>query len=168
MVPVGVLVPEPVTVNATEVGVLTTTELVAGVTVIVGVVLAGVPPPPPLLPTLVGDDDDPQPAAAKPMAATSTHEPSMFFHFRVRPGTKNTRRARTAEPPAALNHPGFPKGVAGRTPVVGGIVLIETLALPVVTVEVRDTEEPAAEQVGRLVAPAGEEVSTQLNATAPV
>jgi hypothetical protein len=40
--------------------------------------------------------------------------------------------------------------------------------VPVVTVELRETAEPATEQVGSAVAPAGEEVSTQLSVTAPV
>jgi hypothetical protein len=41
------------------------------------------------------------------------------------------------------------------------------LAVPVVTVELRETAEPAAEQVGSAVAPAGEEVSKQLSVTVP-
>jgi hypothetical protein len=107
MVPVGVVGAEPVTVNVTETGVLSTIELLAGETLTVGVVLVTVPPPvppfPPLLPLLVGEDE-PHPAAAKPMLATRTHTPSRFLQFEVRPGTKKIRRANTAEPPAALNH----------------------------------------------------------------
>jgi hypothetical protein len=37
-----------------------------------------------------------------------------------------------------------------------------------VTVELNETPEPATEQVGSAVAPAGEEASTQLSVTAPV
>jgi hypothetical protein len=42
------------------------------------------------------------------------------------------------------------------------------LAAPVVTVELRETAEPATEQVGSAVAPVGEEASTQLSVTVPV
>ena len=42
------------------------------------------------------------------------------------------------------------------------------LAVPVVTVGVRETAEPATEQVGKSVAPAGEEFSAQLSVTVPV
>jgi hypothetical protein len=98
---------EPVTVNATETGVWSTIELLAGETLTVGVVLVMVPPPvppfPPLLPLLLGEDE-PQPTEAKPMLATSRHGPTIFLHFWVRPGTKKIKRAKTAEPPAALNH----------------------------------------------------------------
>jgi hypothetical protein len=42
------------------------------------------------------------------------------------------------------------------------------LAVADVTVELREREEPVAEQVGRLVTPAGAEVSAQVRVTAPV
>jgi hypothetical protein len=107
MVPVGVVVPEPVTVKATETGVLSTIEVLVGETLTVGVVLAVVPPPlpelPPLVPVLAGEDE-PQPIRAKPMLAANIHAPRTCFHFRVRPGTKKISRASTPEPPAPRNH----------------------------------------------------------------
>jgi hypothetical protein len=107
MVPVGLVVPEPVTVKATETAVLSTIEVLAGETLTVGVVLAVVPPPlpelPPLLLLLVGEDE-PQPTKTKPMLAARNHAPRICLHFLVRPGTKKIRRASTPEPPAALNH----------------------------------------------------------------
>lgn len=169
MVPLGIMVPEPLTVNATATGVLTTIELLAGDTVTVGVAFAGAPPFPvePVLP-LVPDEDDPQPTAVKPMAITSMEADSMFLHFCLSNGTKKISKATTMDPPAALNHFESPKDSGRRLPDVGAVVLTETLAVPVVTVELRETEEPAAEQVGKLVAPAGEDVSVQLSVTAPV
>jgi hypothetical protein len=108
IVPVGVVVAEPVTVNVTETEVLIMIEPLAGETLTAGVVLVTAPPPPappfpPLLPLLLGEDE-PQPTAAKPMLAASTHRPSIFLHFGVQPGTKKIRRANTTEPSAALNH----------------------------------------------------------------
>jgi hypothetical protein len=169
MVPLGTSVPEPPTINATDTGVLTKIELLAGATVTVGVVLAGAPPFPlePVLP-LLPDEDEPQPIAMKAMAIANMEAESISFHFRVQPGTKKIRSARTADPPAALNHFESPKDLGCRLPDIAAVVLTETLPVPVVTVELRKTEEPAAEQVGRLVAPAGEEVSTQLSVMAPV
>jgi hypothetical protein len=170
MLPVGAVVAAPVTVNVTETGVLSTIELLAGETLTVGVVLVTVPPPlppfPPLLPLLLGEDE-PQPTAAKPMLATSMHTPSMFLHFGMETGTMNIRRANTTEPPAALNHLEL-SGVGRRFPVIAAVVITVTLAVADVTVELREIEEPVAEQVGRLVAPAGAEVSAQLKVTAPV
>src|ERR1700748_3594351 len=102
MVPVGVVVPEPVTVKATETAVLSTIEVLAGETFTVGVVLAVVsphPPPPPVLPVLAGEDE-PQPIRTEPMLAASIHAARMSLHFRVRPGAKKIRRARTPAPSA--------------------------------------------------------------------
>jgi hypothetical protein len=168
-VPLGVTVPEPATVTATETGVLSAIELLAGDTVTVGVALEGVPPPPllPVLPLVVGDDE-PQPTAAKPMATASMQVASMCFHLRVQPGIKKITSASSALPPAVLNHFDPPKGADWSSPEVGAIVFTETLAVPVVTVELSETAEPATEQVGSAVAPAGEEASTQLRVTAPV
>jgi hypothetical protein len=47
------------------------------------------------------------------------------------------------------------------------VVVTETLPVPVVTVGVRDTDEPV-EHVGKFVAPAGAEVNAQLSVTSPV
>jgi hypothetical protein len=51
---------------------------------------------------------------------------------------------------------------------VGAVVRTATLAVADVTVELRVVEEPVAEQVGRLVAPAGEEVNAQVRVMVPV
>lgn len=135
----------------------------------VGVVLVTVPPPPfpPLLPVLVGEDE-PQPAAAKPMPATSMQTPSMFLHFGVRPGTTKIRSANTTEEPAALNHLELPGECGWRLPVAGAVVTTARLAVADVIVELSETEEPAAEQLGRFAAPTGAEVSAQLSVIAPV
>jgi hypothetical protein len=169
MVPLGAIVPEPVTVNATEAGVLSTMEVLDGDTVTVGVAFPAAPPPPPLpvLP-LLPDEEEPQPIAANPTAATRTQAASILLHFRVYPGIKKITMARIAVPPAVLNHLDLPKGAGWRPPVEGAVVLTDTLAVPVVVVEPRETEEPAVEQVGRFVAPAGEDVSVQLSVTLPV
>jgi hypothetical protein len=52
-------------------------------------------------------------------------------------------------------------------PVVGAVVMTVRLAVADVIVELREIA-PVAEQVGRLVAPAGAEVSAQFRVTAPV
>ena len=46
-------------------------------------------------------------------------------------------------------------------------MVTETAPAPVVTIELRETDE-LAEQVGKLVAPAGAEVNAQLSVTTPV
>jgi hypothetical protein len=167
-VPLGIAVPEPVTVTATETGVLSAIEFLPGDTVTIGVALGELPPfPLPVLPLLLGDDE-PQPIAARPIVVISIQAVSMCFHLRVRPGMKKTIRASTAVPPAVLNHFEPPKGAVWSSPEVGAVVFTETLAVPVVTVELSETAEPATEQVGSAVAPAGEEASTQLSVTAPV
>jgi hypothetical protein len=166
MVPLGTGVPEPLTASATETGVLAAIELLAGDTVTVGVVFAGAPPLPLLLPLLLCEDE-PQPMDAKPMANTSMQAPNISRHFRLSPGTKNIKRARSTDPPAALNQFESPSWARRTAPEVAAVVLTETVAVPVVTVELRETAEPA-EHVGRLVAPAGEEVRAQVNVTAPV
>jgi hypothetical protein len=170
MVPVGTVVAEPVTVNVTETEVLVTIEPLAGETLTVGVVLVMVPPPvppfPPLLPLSLGEDE-PQPTEAKPMLATSTHAPTIFLHFWVRRGTKKIKRAKTADPPAALNHLEL-LDLGWRFAVVGAVVTTVTLAVADVTAGLSEIEEPAAEQVGGAVAPAGAEVNAQLRVTAPV
>jgi hypothetical protein len=166
MVPLGTVVPEALTAIATETGALAAIELLAGDTVTVGVVFEGAPPLPLLLPLLLWEDD-PQPIAAKPMANTSMQAASISRHFRLSTGTKNINRARSTDPPAALNHFESPKWACRMAPEEAAVVLTETVAVPVVTVELRETAEPA-EHVGRLVAPAGEEVKAQVNVTVPV
>jgi hypothetical protein len=109
-VPLGVAVPAPATVTATETGVLSTIELLAGDTVTVGVVLGEFPPPLlPVLPVVVGDDE-PQPIAARPTAVISMQAASICFHLRVQPGIKKITSASSALPPAVLNHFEPPKG----------------------------------------------------------
>jgi hypothetical protein len=151
-----------------ETGVLTMIEPLAGDTVTVGVVFEGTPPLPllPLPPLLRGEDDDPQPIDTKPTANSSMQADNIFRHFRWSPGTKKISKARSTDPPAALNH--FESLTRRRPPEVTAVVLIDTVAVPVVTVELSETAELAAEQVGRLVAPVGEEVSAQLSVTVPV
>jgi hypothetical protein len=103
----------PVTVTATETGVLSAIELLAGDTVTVGVPLGEFPPLPllPVLPLLLGDDE-PQPTAARPMAVISMQAASICFHLRVQPGIKKIKSASSALPPAVLNHFERPKGAA--------------------------------------------------------
>jgi hypothetical protein len=170
MVPLGMIAAEPLTINAMETGVLTTIELLAGDTVTVGVVFEGRPPLPllPLPPLLPGEDDDPQPIAAEPTASTSVQTDKILRHFRWSPGTKKINKARSTDPPATLNHFESLKRARRRPPEVTAVVLIDTVVVPVVTVELSETAELAAEHVGRLVAPTGEEVSAQVKVTVPV
>ena len=115
MVPLGVAVAEPVTVTATETGVLSTIELLAGDTLTWALSWressSSAPPLPPLLPLLLGDDE-PQPTAAKPMAghqhASSQH---MLSTSRVRARDKEDQERQHCEPPpAVLNHFDLSKG----------------------------------------------------------
>ena len=147
-------------------------ELLAGETLTVGVAFGAVPPPvppfPPLLPLLLGEDEPPQPATAKPTLASRMQTPSILLHLAVPPGTRKSRRATTAELPAALNHPESATEERRRLSVVGAVVVTATLAVAVVAVEFSETEAPVVEQVGKLVAPAGAEVNAQLSVTMPV
>jgi hypothetical protein len=167
-VPVGLVDPDPVTDTATDTEVFSTIDALAGETVTVGVVFAGVPPPPPLPAPVVfamlPELDDPHPTAAKPMAATSMHAPSMFLHLRLRPGKKKINRASATDSPAAPNQRELPLSA----PAVWAVEFTVTVAVPVVVVAFRETEPPVTEQVGRFVAPAGEEVRAQLRVTVPV
>jgi len=96
--PVGV--PElPATVIATTRLSVCLIEVLAGVTVTVGVVFVVPPPPPPLPPP------PPHPTAKKLAARTTSIVQKRLRDRFDQPGTKNSINEANAAPPAALNHP---------------------------------------------------------------
>jgi hypothetical protein len=108
------------------------------------------------------------PHALKPPSTTiSVRTPNIDSHLRRRAGIpKKNRMARTAPPPA---HP-RPKPLAsGRAiALLEPVVVTVTVAVPLVVLPPSVTVELPAEQLGKFVAPVGEEVNTQASMTVPV
>jgi len=115
-------------------------------------------PPPPL---------PPQPAMV-PRTTISTNIPSIDRQLRRRAGIpKNSNSASTAPPPAPIQP--LPGPSFGRTSslLLAAVVSTVTVAVPVVVVELSVTVWLPFVQLGRSVAPDGDEVSAQVSVTLP-
>jgi hypothetical protein len=117
------------------------------------------PPPPPLLP--------PHPAKL-PSTTIATRTPSIDRQLRRRAGMPmNTRNASSAPAPPPVQPRPLPNLGQANALLEAAVVFTVTVAVPLVVPELRFTAELAPEQVGRSVAPVGDEVSAQVSVTAP-
>lgn len=107
------------------------------------------------------------------MITMRTSAPNIVRQLRRRAGIpKNSSNASTAPPPAPSQPlPGQPLSgpILGRTSslLVAAVVLTVTVPVPLVVVSLSAIPEPDTAQVGRSVAPLGDEVSAQLKVTVP-
>jgi hypothetical protein len=155
-VTVPVAVPlDPETATVTEREALAAIELLAGVTVTVGVVVVG-----PVLPLR----PPPHPIAAKLTAATNKIAPSMLLHRRDRPGMKKSRNAARTDPPVAANHP---DRAGMRLPLVAAVVFTVAIDVPLVVLALRTTALPPVQVGGSVGSVTEDEVGAQVNVMVP-
>ena len=110
------------------------------------------------------------PQALKPVSTTiSARIPNIDSHLRRRAGIPGkATNARKAPPPAPAQPLPLPPILGQINSLLVVVELTVTVAVPVIVPLSRVTVELPAEQVGRLVAPVGDEVRAQVRVTVPV
>jgi len=130
-------------------------DVLAGVTLTVGVAFVVLELPPP-----------PQPTAAKLTATASNRALSICLQRRDGRGRKKNSRAAIVVPPAAVNHTERLGRLAFATEVEAAVVATVTVPVALAVPELMVTVLPV--KVGVLTAPEGDEVTAAVRVTVPV